>query len=71
MLNGSNPPTTDENHITDNSLWKENFLVLIGSDYYKIDEIDGDEMVLSGKQQDWHTWNAGGTLVELWGPSLR
>lgn len=63
MLNGDNPPTIDENQITDNSMWKENFLVLVGSKYYKIAEIDGANVILAGEQQDWGTLNAGGTIV--------
>lgn len=63
MLNGKNPPYTDPNDITDNSMWKENFMFFIGGEYYKIADIDGNDVTLEGLPQDWGTLNAGGTLV--------
>lgn len=48
ILNGSNPPTTDPNLITDNNLFKENFMIKIGNDFFKMQEIDGTTIVLGG-----------------------
>jgi hypothetical protein len=62
ILNGDNAPI-DPNDITDNSLMKENFLVKIGNDYYKISQIDGTTITLSGLPKDWQTLSAGGTTV--------
>jgi hypothetical protein len=65
ILNGDNPPSTDPNDITDNSQWKENFLVQIGDDYYRITEFRGTRITLDGNPQDWGTLAAGGTLVQF------
>lgn len=63
ILNGVNPPYTDPNYITDNNLFKENFLVRIFNDYYKIAEIDGTTITLSGTTPyDVPTLAAGGSL---------
>lgn len=61
MINGKNPPIADEQ--TDNSLFKENFMFKIENDFYKIVEIDEDRVILSGRNQNWQTLDAGGTLV--------
>lgn len=61
MLNGSNPPP--ENEITDDSHFKENYMFLIGGEFYKIASIDGTNVTLSGREQDWMTLAAGGTQV--------
>lgn len=63
ILNGSGSPELDPNLVTDNSLFKENFLVRIGNYYYKIADIDGTEITLSGYPQSWTTLIAGGTSV--------
>lgn len=60
MVNGNNPPIGP---IKDNSHFKENFLFLIDGEYYKIAEIDGVNVILSGRDQIWTTENAGGTIV--------
>lgn len=65
ILNGENPPTDDENEITDNSLFKENFLVKIGDDFYKIAAINGTDITLDGLSNDWMTLGAGGTAVNF------
>lgn len=61
MINGANPPAEADQ--TDDSRCKENFLFQIGSEFYKIVAIDGDEAVLDGRDQNWTTWAAGGTAV--------
>jgi hypothetical protein len=57
VVNGSNPPAV----VTDDNLFKENFLVLIGSDYYKITGIDGTTINVDGPEQSWKV--SGGTSV--------
>ena len=59
IQNGVNPPTTP----LENDSYKENFLILIDSDYYAIEEIDGTTITLAGPLQDWSTSTAGGTAV--------
>lgn len=61
MINGDNPPAI--NLQTDDSKFIENFLFLINGEFYKIYEIDGKEVVLAGREQDWMTLSAGGTAV--------
>lgn len=61
MIDGNNPPPADQQ--ADNSLFKENYLFLIGGEYYKIAAINGTAVVLSGRHQDWKTRAAGGTAV--------
>lgn len=61
MVNGSNPPDLDD--ITDDSKFKENFMFKIGNELYKIIAIDKKEVVLSGREQNWMTLSAGGTIV--------
>jgi hypothetical protein len=62
ILNGINAPT-DPNVITDDGNFKENYLIQIGDDYYKMEEIDGVTITLSGLPNDWMTLAAGGTPV--------
>lgn len=62
ILNGSNPPPEDE--VTDNSKFKENYLFEIEGEYFKIISIDGVNVVLDGREQNWTTEAAGGTAVE-------
>lgn len=70
ILNGHNA-STDENDILDNNQFMENFLVVIGSDYYFITDIDGDSpsgettINLSGLDNYWKTWPAGGTTLNF------
>lgn len=52
IKNGANAPT-DPNLITDNDLFKEDYLVLIGTDYYAISQWDGQEMYLVGPPLNW------------------
>lgn len=61
IINGDNPPPANQQK--DNSLFKENFMFLINGDFYKISEIDGKNVILSGRNQDWTTLDAGGTIV--------
>lgn len=60
MINGTNAPTGDQK---DDSHFKENYLFEIDGEFYKISQIDGDEVVLSGRDQNWTTLAAGGTAV--------
>jgi hypothetical protein len=64
ILNGENG-TENEDEITDNSKFKENFLVKIGDDYYKIVAINATDITLDGPSNDWMTLGAGGTLVNF------
>lgn len=61
MINGSNPPPEDQQ--PDDSHFKENFLFLIDGNYYKIVSINGIEVVLTGRNQNWTTVANGGTMV--------
>jgi hypothetical protein len=61
IINGRNPPP--ENDQTDDGHFKENFLFLIGGEYYKIADINGTAVTLAGREQDWTTLDAGGTAV--------
>jgi hypothetical protein len=61
MINGQNPPP--ENEQTESSRFKENYLFFINDEYFKIADIDGDRVVLSGREQNWMTEAAGGTVV--------
>ncbi len=51
IQNGKNPPEFP----VKNSLFKENFLVLIGTSYYSILEIDGNKITLDGPYNEWTT----------------
>ena len=62
ILNGENAPEDDDT-ITDNSKFYQNYLFKIGTNYYKIASIDGTSVVLEGKHQDWTTEDNGGTSV--------
>jgi hypothetical protein len=64
ILNGENGPD-EEDEITDNSQFKENFLVKIGDDYYKIVAINGTDITLDGPSNDWMTLDAAGTAVNF------
>lgn len=63
ITNGDNPPITDEDQMVDNNLRKENFLIKIGDDYYKIIGINESTIQLGGLPQDWGLYISGGTLV--------
>jgi hypothetical protein len=52
ILNGNNAPL-DENLITDNSNFKENYLIKINNEFYKIASINGTSIILEGQHQDW------------------
>jgi hypothetical protein len=62
VVNGENPPL-DENDITDDNNFKENYMIKIGEEYYKIVIWDGSLMTLSGREQSWGTLGSGGTAV--------
>jgi hypothetical protein len=64
ILNGENG-TDDEDQITDNSQFKENFMVKIGDDFYKIVAINATDITLDGPSNDWMTLFAGGTVVSF------
>lgn len=61
IVNGSNPP--DEEDITDDNHFKENYLFKIDNEFYKIVSIDRTELVLAGREQSWGTQDSGGTSV--------
>lgn len=61
IINGHNPPSEDNQ--TDNNLFKENFMFLIDGNYYKIAQINGTEIILSGREQSWTTQDFGGTDI--------
>lgn len=63
IQNGLGSPVTDPDQVLDNSNFKENFLIQINSDYYKVSQINGTEITLEGLPQDWGTILSGGTLV--------
>lgn len=62
ILNGENAPS-DPDLITDNSKFIENYLFKIDGEYYKIQSIDGVNVVLDGEHADWTTLGNGGTSV--------
>jgi|694.fasta_scaffold07368_11 hypothetical protein len=62
MVNGNNPPSED--FVTDDSNFYQNYLFVIGDEYYKIASINGTDVILEGREQDWMTLVAGGTSVE-------
>ena len=66
VLNGANAVSEDDMIEIDE--FKENYLVLIDSNYYSISEIDGSAITLSGLMQDWETLSSGGTIVtyDIW-----
>jgi hypothetical protein len=51
IANGANPITTP----LENSLFKENFLILIDTEYFAIKEIDGTTIYLMGPHKNWKT----------------
>ena len=61
IINGENPP--DASLQKDDSHFKENFIFEIDGEYYKIISIDGDQVILNGKEQSWTTLDNGGTGV--------
>lgn len=54
ILNGTNAPIDDDD-ILDNDQFKENFLLLIDSNYYAISEINGTTITLAGPHIAWTT----------------
>jgi len=59
IVNGTNPPNPLIQGIVDNDL-KENYLILIGSEYFAISDIDGSIITLDGPSND---WTLAGTAV--------
>ncbi len=59
IMNGANPPTVQ----LESNSFMENFLVLIGTDYYAISGISGNTITLVGPAQSWKTLSAGGQSV--------
>lgn len=55
--NGANPPA----EMLENNSFKENYLILIGSDYYAVSEWDETTITLNGPYRSWKTLSAGGT----------
>ena len=60
MVNGINAPSGD---FGDDSHFKENYLFKINGEYYRIEFIDGDKVILGGPDVDWTTLSSGGTSV--------
>jgi len=56
IVNGQNPPATP----LENDRFKENYLVVIDTDYFAIEDIDGTTITLSGPQK---YWTVAGTAV--------
>lgn len=65
ILNGKNPPITDPDEIPDNSHFKECYMIQIDDEYYRVVDIDGTEITMTGNPVDWGTLGAGGTLVNF------
>lgn len=61
ILNGANAPI-DPDQILENNSFKENYLILIGTDYYSVAQWDGTTITLNGPPHNWKTLSAGGTL---------
>ncbi len=57
IMDGDNPPDI----ITDDNNFKENYMILIGSDFYKILEWNAEFLRLDGRQQSWGVYT--GTVV--------
>ena len=61
----------DPDSMTDVDRFKENFLIVIGSDYYFISDIDGNSpagsttITLAGPDNYWTTYGGGGTSVSF------
>jgi len=49
VQNGQNPVSD----LLENSTFKENYLILIGTNYYQMADIDGNDIILSGPNQNW------------------
>ncbi len=62
IVNGSNPPSGD---FQDNSNFKQNYLISIDDEFFRIEEIDGTHLVLGGPEQSWTTLAAGGEAVSF------
>jgi hypothetical protein len=62
IVNGRNPTVSIDEIVEDNK-FKENFLIQIVNDIYRISDIDANTITLAGLSQDWMTLNAGGSLV--------
>jgi len=54
--NGANPPA----EMLENDSFKENFLILIDSEYYAVSEWDAETITLSGPYRSWKTLTPGG-----------
>jgi len=57
ILNGVNASYLPDGTLdaSESSKFKENYMVLIGTDYYAIEEIDGTTITLAGPHADWTT----------------
>jgi len=57
ILNGVNAAHFPDGSLdaSESSKFKENYLILIGTDYYAITEIDGKKITLAGPPNDWKT----------------
>jgi hypothetical protein len=62
IVNGRNPTVSIDEIVEDNK-FKENFLIQIVNDIYRISDIDANTITLAGLSQDWMTLNAGGSLI--------
>lgn len=59
ISNGANPPP----EVLENNKFKENFLIVINDEFYKIEDINTTFITLGGPEEDWKTLGAGGTPV--------
>lgn len=60
IQNGSNPPV---GNLVENNNFKENYLIQINDEFFKIIEWNEKEISLAGRDQYWQTTDAGGTSV--------
>lgn len=58
MQGGQNIPIE-----TDNNNFIQNYLFKVGSEWYRIEDIDGTNVTLAGPQNSWGTLDSGGTAV--------
>lgn len=64
IQNGANSLVVVDDGV-ENDKFKENYIVVVDSDSYFIDEIDGSLFTLSGASHYWKTLSAGGTSVNV------
>jgi len=62
IMDGANPPS-DPNDIIENDTFKENYLIVINGNYYKVQQWNGVDLTLNGPMATWTTLGHGGTSV--------